>query len=127
MISMGIGYQIIAGSYLRCLHGAQESGTLFLFLTTRNCASGECAPALDDVVEGGVGVMMANSRGMCTRIDAFSKINQGLVAEFCDGWKGSEEHAASASRYTSHRVGKATSTEDACNRDACSCASEWVS
>lgn len=36
--------------------GAHDSGTLFLFRTTLN--SGDCAPALEDVVEGGVGVIL---------------------------------------------------------------------
>ena len=38
-----------------CRQGPQDSGTLFLFRTTLNCASGGDCPALDDVVEGGVG------------------------------------------------------------------------
>ena len=44
-----------------CRHGPQESGTRFLFRTTRYWASGECPPTLEEVVEGGVGVMMMNT------------------------------------------------------------------
>ena len=35
-------------------HGAHDNGTLFLFLTTRYCPSGENWPLLVDVVDGGV-------------------------------------------------------------------------
>jgi hypothetical protein len=38
--------------------GPHERATLFLFRTTRYWASGEWPSALEDVVEGGVGVMM---------------------------------------------------------------------
>ena len=47
-------------TYFRCLHGAHERGIRFLLRTTRCCVSGERgdgAPALDEVVEGGVGVI----------------------------------------------------------------------
>lgn len=40
-----------------CRHGPHDKGTLFLFRTTRNCASGDWPPILDEVVEGGVGVI----------------------------------------------------------------------
>jgi hypothetical protein len=46
------------GTHFLCRHGPQDNGTLFLFRTTRNCASGEWPPALEDVVEGGVGVIL---------------------------------------------------------------------
>ncbi len=42
-------------AYFRFLQGAQDKGIRFLFLMTRNCPSGERAPALDEVVDGGVG------------------------------------------------------------------------
>ena len=42
-------------AHLRLRQGAQDKGTRFLFLMTRNCPSGERAPALDEVVDGGVG------------------------------------------------------------------------
>jgi len=42
-------------AYFLCLHGPHERGTRFLLRTTRNCGSGGDCPALDDVVEGGVG------------------------------------------------------------------------
>jgi hypothetical protein len=42
-------------AYFRLLQGAQDKGMRFLFLMTRNCPSGEWAPALDEVVDGGVG------------------------------------------------------------------------
>ena len=46
-------------TYFLFLQGAHDNGTLFLFLTTRYCASGEyCPPALEAVADGGVGVMM---------------------------------------------------------------------
>jgi hypothetical protein len=41
--------------YFRCLHGPQDRGTRFRLRTTLNCASGGDWPALDDVVDGGVG------------------------------------------------------------------------
>lgn len=40
-------------THFLCLHGAHDNGTLFLFLTTRYCVSGEFP--VDDPVEGGVG------------------------------------------------------------------------
>lgn len=44
-------------TYFLCRHGPHDKGTLFLLRTTRNCASGDWPPALDEVVEGGVGVI----------------------------------------------------------------------
>jgi hypothetical protein len=49
---------VMSGAYFLCLQGAHDKGTRFLFLTILYCSSGECPPALDDVVEGGVGDMM---------------------------------------------------------------------
>jgi len=46
----------------RCLHGAHDSGILFRFRTTRNWLSGDW-PVLEDVVEGGVGVMVVAATG----------------------------------------------------------------
>jgi hypothetical protein len=43
------------GPYFLCLHGPQDKGTRFLLRTTLNCGSGGDCPALDEVVEGGVG------------------------------------------------------------------------
>lgn len=40
-------------THFLCLHGAHDNGTLFRFLTTRYCVSGEFP--VDDPVEGGVG------------------------------------------------------------------------
>jgi hypothetical protein len=45
-------------TYFLCLHGPQDRGTRFLLRTTLNCGSGGDCPALDEVVEGGVGGMM---------------------------------------------------------------------
>jgi hypothetical protein len=45
--------------YFLCLHGAQDNGTRFLFLTTLNWGSGGECPALEEVVEGGVGGIVA--------------------------------------------------------------------
>jgi hypothetical protein len=42
-------------AYFLCLHGPHDKGTRFLLRTTLNCGSGGDCPALDDVVEGGVG------------------------------------------------------------------------
>lgn len=44
--------------YFLCRHGAQDRGTRFLFRTTLNWGSGGDCPALEDVVDGGVGGMM---------------------------------------------------------------------
>ena len=45
-------------THFLCRHGPHDKGTRFLFRTTRYWASGEWPPALEDVVEGGVGVMI---------------------------------------------------------------------
>jgi hypothetical protein len=42
-------------TYFLCLHGPHDRGTRFLLRTTLNCGSGGDCPALDEVVEGGVG------------------------------------------------------------------------
>lgn len=42
----------------RCLQGPQDKGTRFRLRTTLNWASGGDWPALDDVVDGGVGGMV---------------------------------------------------------------------
>jgi hypothetical protein len=43
----------------RCLHAPQDKGTRFRLRTTLNCGSGGECPALEEVVEGGVGGMVA--------------------------------------------------------------------
>lgn len=48
-------------AYFLCLHGPQDKGTRFLFRTTLNWGSGGDWPALDEVVEGGVGGMALRS------------------------------------------------------------------
>jgi hypothetical protein len=45
-------------AYFRCLQGPQDKGTRFRLRTTLNWASGGDWPALDDVVDGGVGGMV---------------------------------------------------------------------
>ena len=50
---------IKGGSYLRCLQGAHDNGMRLRFLTTRYWASGDW-PELEEVVEGGVGVMVSD-------------------------------------------------------------------
>lgn len=52
-------------AYFRFLHGAHETGTRFRFLTTRYCPSGECAPMLDEVVDGGVGDIFVVVEAVC--------------------------------------------------------------
>jgi len=48
-------------AYFRCLQGPQDSGTRLRLRTTLNWGSGGDWPALDDVVEGGVGGIVAES------------------------------------------------------------------
>ena len=55
------GDRVGAMAYFLCLQGPQDSGTRFLLRTTLNWASGGDWPALDDVVEGGVGGMVAQA------------------------------------------------------------------
>jgi hypothetical protein len=50
---------------LRCLQAPHDSGTRFLFRTTLNCGSGGEWPALDELVEGGVGGMLGCSSTWC--------------------------------------------------------------
>lgn len=45
-------------TYFRWRHGPHERGTLFRFRTTLYCPSGE-GPLLDEVVDGGVGLILA--------------------------------------------------------------------
>ena len=45
-------------TYFRLRHGAHDNGTLFRFLTTRNCPSGENWLGLDVEADGGVGVIL---------------------------------------------------------------------
>lgn len=45
-------------AYFLCLQGPQDSGTRFRLRTTLNCGSGGDWPALEDVVDGGVGGMV---------------------------------------------------------------------
>lgn len=47
-------------TYFLCLHGPQDRGTRFLLRTTLNWGSGGDCPALDDVVDGGVGGMVSD-------------------------------------------------------------------
>ena len=42
-------------TYFRCLQAPHERGTRFLLRTTLNCGSGGDCPALEELVEGGVG------------------------------------------------------------------------
>jgi hypothetical protein len=49
------GCAVVAMAYFLCLHGPHDRGTRFLLRTTLNCWSGGEYPALDEVVEGGVG------------------------------------------------------------------------
>jgi hypothetical protein len=53
-------------AYFRCLHAPHDKGTRFRLRTTLNCGSGGDCPALEEVVEGGVGGMVAavSSTGM---------------------------------------------------------------
>jgi hypothetical protein len=46
-------------AYFRCLHAPQDKGTRFRLRTTLNCGSGGECPALEEVVEGGVGGIVA--------------------------------------------------------------------
>jgi hypothetical protein len=46
-------------AYFRCLHAPHDKGTRFRLRTTLNCGSGGDCPALEEVVEGGVGGMAA--------------------------------------------------------------------
>lgn len=46
-------------TYFLCLQGPQDNGTRLRLRTTRNWGSGGDCPALDEVVEGGVGGMVA--------------------------------------------------------------------
>lgn len=44
-------------TYFRCLQAPHDRGTRFRLRTTRNCGSGGECPALEEVVDGGVGGM----------------------------------------------------------------------
>lgn len=58
----------ISGTHFLCRQGAQERGIRFLFLITLNWPSGERAPPLDDVVDGGVGdILDKNGKGELLR------------------------------------------------------------
>lgn len=57
LVQLSQGWPRLHFSFL-CLHGPHDKGTRFLFRTTRNCGSGGDCPALDDVVDGGVGGML---------------------------------------------------------------------
>jgi hypothetical protein len=46
-------------AYFRCLHAPHDKGTRFRLRTTLNCGFGGDCPALEEVVEGGVGGMIA--------------------------------------------------------------------
>lgn len=58
LVQLSQGWPRLHLSFL-CLHGPQDSGTRLRFRTTRNWGSGGDCPALDDVVDGGVGGMVA--------------------------------------------------------------------
>lgn len=53
-VQLSHGWPRLHFSFL-CLHGPQDRGTRFLLRTILNCGSGGDCPALDEVVEGGVG------------------------------------------------------------------------
>ena len=57
-ISLALSGRQFAETYFLCLQGPHDNGTLFRLRTTLKCGSGGDCPALDDVVEGGVGGMM---------------------------------------------------------------------
>ena len=59
VLAVSIGASSVCGTgkpHFLFRHGAHDSGTLFLFLTTRYCPSGENCPLL--VADGGVGVIL---------------------------------------------------------------------
>jgi hypothetical protein len=51
----GVALDVAVLAYFRCLHGPHDKGTRFRLRTTLNCGSGGDCPALDEVVDGGVG------------------------------------------------------------------------
>jgi len=53
-VQLSHGWPRLHLSFL-CLHGPQDKGTRFLLRTTLNWGSGGDCPALEDVVDGGVG------------------------------------------------------------------------
>ena len=57
LVQLSQGWPRLHFNFL-CLQGAQDRGTRFRFRTTLNWASGGEWPALDDVVDGGVGGMV---------------------------------------------------------------------
>jgi hypothetical protein len=57
-VSYAIHLVYVWSTYFLCLHGPHDRGTRFLLRTTLNCGSGGDCPALDEVVEGGVGGML---------------------------------------------------------------------
>lgn len=62
LMQLSHGWDLLHLSFL-FRHGAHDNGTLFRFLTTLYCPSGECCELLDDAADGGVGVMVSDKSG----------------------------------------------------------------
>lgn len=71
----------MSGTYFLWRQGPQESGIRFLLRITLN--SGECVPALEEVVDGGVGVMLKSSlkwKRFASRVEVVEMFQMDLAA-----------------------------------------------